>query len=362
MIALDAMGGDLGAETVLTAAARALAHGVTAKFLLFGDEPQLRAHRARWPALAEASEIVHCPKHVPMDMPPAQAVRYGRKDSSMGMAIEAVRAGRADCVVSAGNTGALMALATLQLRTMPHIARPAIAGILPTDSGHAVMLDLGATISITAEQYVQFAVLGEVYANARLGIATPRIGLLNVGSEDMKGTEAIRRAAQMLENSPLNFRGFVEGNGILQGEVDVVVTDGFTGNVALKTAEGTAQFITRNLRIAMRSSLMAQLGGVLAARAFRRLREKITVPGGGILLGLNGIVVKCHGGADVRSFASGIEIAHQLSRAKLLEHIQTDMHSVAACLTEPPPSGGQTAQTEPSAAQTAQTASGGAPV
>ena len=335
MIALDAMGGDMGAETVLRAAARALKKGWASKFLLFGDAEQLRAHSARWPALDAASEIIHCPKHVPMDMPPVQAVRYGRKDSSMGMAIEAVRQGRADCVVSAGNTGALMALATLVLRTVPQIARPAIAGILPTESGHAVMLDLGATISITAEQYVQFAVLGEVYAGARLGIAKPRIGLLNVGSEDMKGTEAIRRAAQMLENSPLNFCGFVEGDGILLGDVDVIVTDGFTGNVALKTAEGAARFITKNLRAALRSSLMARLGSVLAFRAFERLRAKISVPGGGILLGLNGIVVKCHGGADARSFASGIEIAHQLSRANLLEHIQTDMHSVAACMTEP---------------------------
>jgi glycerol-3-phosphate acyltransferase PlsX len=331
-IALDAMGGDQAPRIVLKGAERALQRFPTVHFLLYGDEGQVAPLLAKLPKLKAASTLHHTDEVVTNEAKPAAALRTGRR-SSMRLALDAVAAGEADGMVSAGNTGALMAMAKFVLKTLPGIDRPAIASIFPTLRGESVMLDLGANVECDAENLVQFAVMGDAFARCVLALPQPSIGLLNVGSEEMKGHEAVREAASRLRapGSPVAFFGFIEGNDIAGGAVDVIVTDGFTGNVALKTAEGTSKLFGEYLRQAFRSSLLARLGYLLASGALRKMRNRIDPRryNGAMFLGLNGIAVKSHGGADALSFANAIGVAVDMHVNGFLHQIRDELARLA---------------------------------
>ena len=315
-IALDAMGGDQGPEMVLEGADQARLRYPGTRFLLFGEQAKLNALLDRNAELAAVSTVHHTDIAVGSDEKPSVALRQGRA-SSMRLAIDAVRDGAASGIVSAGNTGALMAMAKLVLKTLPGIHRPALATIFPTKRGETVVLDLGANAECTAENLVQFAVLGEVFARIAIGVVKPTVGLLNVGIEITKGNETVRNAAKLLEagNLPIVFHGFIEGDDITAGTVDVAVTDGFTGNVALKAAEGTARLIADYLRTAFEQSLMARLGYMLARPALTAVRARVDPRhyNGAVFLGLNGIAVKSHGGTDALGFSNAIGVAVDLA-------------------------------------------------
>jgi phosphate acyltransferase len=328
-IALDAMGGDHGPSVVIPAAAISAIRHPGARFLLVGNsariEPELRGHLA----LAAKSELVHTDIAVAMDEKPSQALRKGRWKSSMWLALEAVRDGRADAAVSAGNTGALMAMAKFCLKTIPGIDRPAIAAIWPTIESECIVLDVGANVGADARQLAEFALMGAAMARALFGVEKPSVGLLNIGVEEVKGLDEIKKAAAVLKDAPLpiRYKGFVEGDDVGRGAVDVVVTDGFTGNIALKTAEGTAKQIGEYLRAAMGRSLLARIGAVLAQGAFRALKDKMDPRqlNGGIFLGLNGIAVKSHGGTDATGFASAIDLAYDMASNAVVKRLASDI-------------------------------------
>jgi glycerol-3-phosphate acyltransferase PlsX len=327
-VALDAMGGDHAPEMVLGGAALALTHYPEATFLIVGDAARLAPMLARYPALAAASSVRHAGRVVTNEDKPSAALRAGR-NTSMRMAIDLVAAGDAQCIVSAGNTGALMAMAKFVFKTLPGIDRPAIASFLPTQRGESVMLDLGANIECGAENLVQFAIMGAMFGKAVLGLVEPTIGLLNVGAEALKGPDAVRDAAARLREMDLpgRFEGFVEGNDIPAGKVDVIVTDGFTGNIALKTAEGTARLYGTWLRSTLKSSLAARIGYLFARPALRRLRHRSDPRqyNGAMFLGLNGICVKSHGGTDAEGFAHAIDVGIDLVRHGFNEHVKHEL-------------------------------------
>jgi phosphate acyltransferase len=328
-IALDAMGGDRGVEVVLPGAALCLLRHPEVRFIVVGDaaliEPELAKHRG----LADAVEIVHTDVAVGMDAKPSQALRQGRWRSSMWLALEAVRDGRADAVVSAGNTGALMAMAKFCLKTLEGVDRPAIAAIWPTVKSECVVLDVGASVRADARQLVDFAMMGAAMARALFSVEKPAVGLLNIGTEEVKGLEEIKKAGVALKSltSLMDYRGFVEGDAIGHDVADVVVTEGFTGNIALKTAEGTAKQIGEYLRAAMRRSFFARMGAVLAQGAFRALKEKMDPRqlNGGVFLGLNGIVIKSHGGTDATGFACAVDLAYDMARTGLMQRLAADV-------------------------------------
>ncbi|MGF7160019.1 glycerol-3-phosphate acyltransferase PlsX [Rhodoligotrophos appendicifer] len=328
-IALDAMGGDRGPEVVVPGADLALERWPEIRLLLFGDQAKLDPIIARYPRVRDRSEVVHTDVAVAMEDKPSQALRRGRHNSSMWMTIDAVRTGRADVAVSAGNTGALMAMAKVILKTMPGISRPAIAGLWPTLRGDSVVLDLGATIGADAEQLFDYAIMGEAMARCMLGMERPTVGLLNVGIEEMKGVEEVRKAGKMLREAelPIEYYGFVEGDDIGKGTVDVFVIEGFTGNIALKAAEGTVRLLTGYLREAMNRTWMTRLGYFFARGAFDALRARLDprTKNGGVFLGLNGIVVKSHGGTDGFGFAAAIDVAVETTRSKLIDKIAADL-------------------------------------
>lgn len=325
-VSLDAMGGDDAPRIVVDGVRIARERFTDVDFLLFGDEQRLTPllERAK---IADAVQVRHTEGVVRNDDKPSQVLRSGR-DTSMWQAVEAVAKGEAAAVVSAGNTGALMAVSKFVLRTLPGIDRPAIASFFPTERSETVMLDLGANVDCNANNLVEFAVMGEVFGRAVLGLERPTIGLLNIGSEDVKGNDTLREAAEILRNSelPIHFHGFVEGNDIGAGTVDVVVTDGFTGNVALKTLEGTAKLYGHFLREAFSSSWMAKLAYLLARPAIKkvRLRADPRRYNGAMFLGLNGIAVKSHGGTDALGFANAIGVAVDLVANGFSERIKQD--------------------------------------
>ncbi|MBS9476469.1 phosphate acyltransferase PlsX [Ancylobacter radicis] len=330
-IALDVMGGDHGPDVVLPGAEIALTRHPDISFLLFGDEGRIRELLARLPRLAAASRVIPTHVVVRMDDKPSQALRQGRKVSSMWRAIDAVRVGEADCAVSAGNTGALMAMAKVNLKTMAGISRPAIACLWPTAKGESVVLDVGASIGATAQHLVDMAVMGAAMARIVFDIERPTVGLLNIGVEEIKGVEEVKDAAAALreaDHAGLAYHGFVEGDDIGKGTVDVVVTEGFSGNIALKTAEGTAKQVADYLRAAINRSLMAKIGYLLARGAFNALREKLDPrkSNGGVFLGLNGVVIKSHGGTDAEGFASAVDIGYDMVRYQLLSRIEAGMN------------------------------------
>jgi len=328
------MGGDAGPGIVVAALMRSILRHPNVDFILHGDETELK------PLLAKRSKLVgrvtmrHTTERVRMDERPSLALRRGR-NTSMWRAIESVKNKEAAVAVSAGNTGALMAMSMFQLGTLDGISRPAIAALWPTKRGQSVVLDVGANVVVDADQLVDFAVMGEAFARAILGLERPTVGILNVGSEDVKGNDAVKGAAHILRNNsslPIEFAGFVEGDDIADGTVDVVVTDGFTGNVALKTAEGTAKLVTHFLRSALRRSFLGRLGGFLAAGALSTLRRKLDprASNGGIFLGLDGVVVKSHGGTDELGFASALDMAIAMARAGVVAKIIDDRRGVHA--------------------------------
>lgn len=340
-IALDAMGGDVGAGVVIPGAARALERRPDIEFLIYGDSAVVEPLLEQYPKLKAVTQFIHTSVSVKMGDKPSQALRQGRRTSSMWMAIEAVKNGQADCAVSAGNTGALMAMAKFCLRTMAHIDRPAIACIWPTLRGESIVLDVGASIGADARHLFDLAIMGSAMAQIVFGLERPTVGLLNVGVEDVKGLEEIKLAARMLKEadlSSLNYHGFVEGDDIGRGLVDVVVTEGFTGNIALKTAEGTAKQMAGYLRAAMSATWMSKLGYLLARGAFHALREKMNPrsSNGGVFLGLDGIVIKSHGGTDDIGFSSAVEIGYEMVRDQLMGRIHDSLmhnHPLAGAAT-----------------------------
>lgn len=328
VVAIDGMGGDNAPEMIVEGLDIVCRQNTDVHFLLYGDEARLTPILANYPAARASCEVCHTPDAVAGDAKPTSALRSG-KSTSMRLAIDAVADGRASAIVSAGNTGALMAMATIVLKTLPGIDRPAIAGSLPTQKGEAVMLDLGANIECDAENLVQFAVMGEAFARNELGLAEPVVGILNVGVEVLKGNEAVKGASAILQKSnlPIKFYGFVEGDDICKGTVDVIVTDGFSGNIALKTAEGTARMFAHYLRQSLMGSMMGRIGALIARGAIGKFRSQFDPRryNGAMLIGLNGICVKSHGGTDGIGFAHAVDVAINLVRRNLNEVIKQDL-------------------------------------
>jgi len=341
VISIDAMGGDHGPPVVVPAVARALKflgpNG--ARFLLHGDEATLHAALARTPQLRGLCEIRPSNSVIAMDAKPAHAMRRG-KGSSMWNAVESVKAGEASAAVSAGNTGALMAISRLILRMAANLDRPALVANWPTLRGVTAVLDVGANVVCDADRLVEFAIMGAAFHRAVQGSRRPTVGLLNIGTEIDKGHEEVRGADRLLRERELDldYRGFVEGDHIAKGLVDVIVTDGFTGNVALKTAEGMARFFRTELRNTFTDGPLAKLGAMIAQRSLKKMGERLD-PGsinGGPFLGLNGIVVKSHGGADARGFATAIRLAADLARSDFAAEIERNLErlTVAATIVE----------------------------
>ncbi|MDH5556784.1 MAG: phosphate acyltransferase PlsX [Alphaproteobacteria bacterium] len=333
VIALDAMGGDAAPDMVVGGAALARRKLSHVHFLLFGDSARLKALLAKHPVLADCVEIRHTDQVVKGDDKPSTALR-GARESSMRKAIDAVKEGDAAAAVSAGNTGALMAMSKFVLKTIKGIDRPAIITAVPTATGSCCILDLGANVQCSAENLVQFAVMGEVFARTVLSVEKPTIGLINIGIEEIKGNEAVKEAAGILRETtlPIEFAGFIEGNDISAGTVDVAVTDGFTGNVALKVAEGTAKLISGFLRESFRSSWRARMGYLLARPALALMRTRVDPRSynGAIMCGLNGIVVKSHGNTDAFGFSNAIAVAVDMATHGFIEKMREDFERLRA--------------------------------
>jgi len=329
-IALDAMGGDHGPSVVLPGADISLTRHPDIEFRLYGDRAVMEPIVEGLPRLKTNAKLVHTDVSIRMDDKPSQALRHGRWKSSMWLAIDAVKKGEADASISAGNTGALMAMARFNLKTIKGIERPAIAALWPTLKGESVVLDVGASIGADEEHLINLAAMGSAMARVLFDIERPTVGLLNVGVEEIKGLEAVREAGQRLRegNFPyFDYIGFVEGDDIGKGAADVVVTEGFAGNIALKTAEGTARQFAQYLKDAMARTLAARLGYLLARHAFGTLREKMDPrkANGGVFLGLNGIVIKSHGGTDAEGFAAAVDMGYDMFRYGLLGKIGESM-------------------------------------
>jgi glycerol-3-phosphate acyltransferase PlsX len=334
-IAIDAMGGDEGVPVMIAGAALARHRHENFEFLLVGDETQIKSALNKHPNLRAASEILHSDIVVTPDDKVSAALRKA-KTSSMGMAIDAVKSGHASAAVSAGNTGALMATAKLALRTMPGIDRPALSALLPTlEDTDVVMLDLGANTECEAKNLVQFAVMGAAYSRIIFGFDRPRVRLLNIGTEEMKGTDELRDAAQHLRDATglhMDFQGFVEADKINRGECDVVVCDGFTGNIALKSIEGTARFVTDLLRRAFTSSIRSKFGFLVSRPATELLRHHLDPNNhnGAVFMGLNGVVVKSHGSATIKGVANAVEVAARLVEEDITARITQDLARIQA--------------------------------
>lgn len=332
-IAVDAMGGDEGLRVMLAGVARARRAAEGAHFLLVGDEAAIHEGLKAHPNLSANSEVVHAPEVVGGSDKPSAAIRRAKK-TSMGVAIDLVKQGRAAAAVSSGNTGAMMAMAKLALRMMPGIDRPALAAPLPTlGDNDVIMLDLGANAECDARNLVQFAVMGAAFARTVMDLDSPRVALLNIGSEDQKGTDTIRDAAAVLKDAdhlPLSFDGFIEGDRLSRGEVDVIVCDGFSGNIALKTAEGTARFVADLLKRAFQSSVRSKVGFLISRPATELLRGHLDPNNhnGAVFLGLNGLVVKSHGGANELGVATAIGNAIKMVRHDLTRRIAEDLDNV----------------------------------
>ncbi len=338
-IALDAMGGDEGAAVVVAGADVSRNRYPDLRYIIHGEPDAVLPEIEKYPRLKEESVFVPCEFSVPMDMKPSQALRKGRRVSGMWKALESVKNGEADAMVSAGNTGALMAMSKFCLRMMPGIERPALAAVWPNVRGESIVLDVGASIGADAEQLVDYALMGSAMSRALYDLKRPRVGLLNVGVEEVKGLEEVRLAADQLrelDHPKFAYEGFVEGSDLGQGIVDVIVTEGFTGNIALKTAEGTARQISEYLRNAMSRTWSAKLGYLLARSAFGRVREKMDPRkiNGAVFLGLNGIVIKSHGGTDALGFSSAIDVGHNTVRFQLQQKIARDLAQIKPTVDE----------------------------
>ncbi len=334
-IAIDAMGGDSGPAAMIAGAARAVRNDPELQFIIYGDEQLVSAELDRYGNVRASLTVVHSPESIAASEKPSQAIRRART-TSMGMAINAVKEGKADAALSAGNTGAMMAMAKLALRTMPGIDRPALAALLPTlGETDVIMLDLGANTECDAQNLVQFSVMGAAYSRTVLGISRPRVKLLNIGTEELKGTDELKEAAGLLRDAdylPFKFDGFTEGDQLSRGTVDVVVTDGFSGNIALKTAEGTARFVTDLLRRAFKSSLRSKAGFALSKPALNLLKVHLDPNNhnGAVFLGLNGLVIKSHGSANPKGVANAIGVAASMVRNDITRKIGEDLDNFRA--------------------------------
>jgi glycerol-3-phosphate acyltransferase PlsX len=330
IVAIDCMGGDHGAHVTVPAVLQYLAKDPQSAFILVGRKPQIEAELARLHAGPSARlRIQHAAEVVEMDDPLATALR-GKKDSSMRVAIDLVKKDEAQACVSAGNTGALMAISRFVLKTLPGIDRPAIATTLPTLNGHTCVLDLGANVDCTAEHLLQFAIMGAELVASVDAKPQPSVGLLNIGEEDIKGSEVVKRAAELLRASDLNFYGNVEGDDIYKGTTDVVVCDGFVGNVALKASEGLAQMLGTSLREEFGRNLMTRLIGLIAYPVIKHFKNRVDHRryNGATLIGLRGVVIKSHGSADVFAFGFAIQRAVEEARTGVLRHIEERMSHV----------------------------------
>lgn len=336
-LAIDAMGGDHAPDIVLAGLELAADRHPNARMLLVGDESLLKPQLAKYPKAARICEIRHASSAISMEMKPTSALRL--RDSSLRVAIDAVAHEEAGGIVSAGNSGAMLALAKIVLKTLPGVTRPAMAAVNPSARGDVVMLDLGANISCDTRNLVEFAVMGEAFAKAVLGLPAPRIGLLNVGVEELKGDERLRRAAEILRESPLSdqFYGFVEGHDITAGTTDVVVTDGFSGNIALKTGEGALKLVSQLLQRVFKTNLLTRIGYLLVRPGLERMKEWIDPRryNGAVFVGLNGIVVKSHGGADAEGFAAAIDVAMDAVTHSINEKIRTRLAQVERLMSAP---------------------------
>lgn len=334
VLSIDGMGGDHAPDIVVEGVDIAARRNGGVRFLIHGDAARLNTLLDKHPHAKAASEVVAAEKAIGMEIKASQALRQG-KGSSLWNAVAAVENGQANAVVSAGNTGAFMAISMFRLRTMAGVHRPALAARWPAaKGGYVVILDVGANVEADSEQLVEFAIMGEAFQRAVSGNDRPTVALLNVGAEEQKGHEEIRAAAQLIRESgvDINFTGFVEGDDISKGTVDVVVTDGFTGNIALKTGEGTARLVGQLLREALTSGPLAQLGALIAYPALKKLRARMD-PGtfnGALFLGLNGLVVKSHGGANGNGFAAAIGVAEKMARSHYREEIASNLQRLAS--------------------------------
>jgi len=330
-IALDAMGGDYGVLSVIPGANMALEKHSDVHFLIFGDEKEIQKQLIHFPDLEKASTIHHTDKAISSEAKPSAALRAS-KGSSMRLAIEAVKSGQAQAIVSSGNTGALMALAKTVLKTLESIHRPAIASIFPALKGQTIMLDLGANILVDSENLVQFAVLGAVFAKIHMGNSNPSIGLLNVGTEKNKGPEHVKGADVILSEVeiPGHYCGFVEGNDITNGSVDVVVSDGYAGNIALKTAEGVGKLSGQLFKNTLKSDPLAWIGGALSFFALKRFKSKLDprLYNGGVFLGLNGLCIKSHGGSDAVAFSTAVGLAIALAENDYITKVAADIDNL----------------------------------
>lgn len=330
-IALDAMGGDHAPDCVVEGAALALKRHPKLRFQFYGDNTRIRPLVEAHPRLKAVCNIIHTDDMVAADAKPSVALRQGTK-SSMRLAINAVKDGKAHGVVSSGNTGALLAISKVVLKTLPHINRPALISTLPTLRNNCVMLDMGANIEVDAKTLCQFAVMGDAFARSVLGITSPSIALLNVGEEEIKGHDTLKTAYQALKGvHNLNFHGFCEGTDIGRGNVDVVVTDGFTGNITLKTIEGTAHFVATSLKRALKSSIFGMIGYAISNRALIPFRRKMDPRShnGAVFIGLNGITVKSHGNADAVAFANAVSLTYELVQHDVNGKIMEELNNAS---------------------------------
>jgi len=340
-ISVDAMGGDNAPRAVIHGAALALRERKNTRFIFHGRQEQIAPLLEEFPDLKGACEVRHCEMVIASDEKPSQALRKGKGTSSMWMTIQAVKDGEADVAISGGNTGALMAMATFCLRPMEGISRPGIAAIWPTLRTDIIVLDMGATIGADARQLVDYAILGSALARALFDQASPTVGLLNVGTEEVKGLESIKEAGKILSaasGSGFTYHGFVEGDDLGKGTVDVIVTEGFVGNIALKTAEGTARQVASYLRSALKANLMSRIGALFASSALNALRRKMDprTVNGGVFLGLNGIVIKSHGGTDEIGYKSALGLSYEMARSRLIDKIGEGMQRFpVAAVTAP---------------------------
>ncbi|KKB11255.1 phosphate acyltransferase [Devosia geojensis] len=339
-ISVDAMGGDNGPRIVFHGASLALKERKNTSFVFHGREEELKPLLDEFPTLKPVSAIRHCDTVIAMDEKPSQALRKGRGNSSMWAALQSVKDGEADVCISGGNTGALMAMATMCLRPIDGISRPGIAAIWPTLRSDIIVLDVGATIGADAQQLVDFSILGAALARALFDDDQPTVGLLNVGTEEVKGLDSIKDAARLLSaasGAGFRYHGFVEGDDIGKGTVDVVVTEGFVGNIALKTAEGTARQVGTYVRNALTANLMSRVGALFAGQALDALRRKLDprTVNGGVFLGLNGIVIKSHGGTDEIGYKSALGLAYEMARSHLIDKIDEGLRRFPVKPAEP---------------------------